>query len=105
IAYALVDTLAHDIGNPNIFRYAAGGFRDFTRIASSDPVMWHDIMRANKTSILQSMDLFIDNLTRLRSSIENEDSGYMLEVFTRAKDARDEFAQLLAQRQATKFTP
>lgn len=102
IAYSLVDTLAHDIGNPNIFRYAAGGFRDFTRIASSDPVMWHDIMRANKTAILQSMDLFIDNLTRLRSSIENEDSGYMLEVFTRAKDARDEFAQLLALRQVTK---
>lgn len=102
IAYALVDTLAHDIGNPNIFRYAAGGFRDFTRIASSDPVMWHDIMRANKTAILQSMDLFIDNLTRLRSSIENEDSGYMLDVFSRAKDARDEFSLLLAQRQASK---
>lgn len=101
IAYALVDTLAHDIGNPNVFRYAAGGFRDFTRIASSDPVMWHDIMRANKTAILQSMDLFIDNLTRLRTSIENEDSSYMLDVFTRAKDARDEFAQLLAQRQST----
>lgn len=105
IAYALVDTLAHDIGNPNIFRYAAGGFRDFTRIASSDPVMWHDIMRANKSAILQSMDLFIDNLTRLRSSIEHEDSGYMLEVFSRAKDARDEFSQLLVERQATKSKP
>lgn len=98
IAYALVDTLAHDIGNPNIFRYAAGGFRDFTRIASSDPVMWHDIMRANKTAIVQSLDLFIDNIMRLRSSIEVEDSEYLLEVFSRAKDARDEFAQLLAQR-------
>src|SRR5690554_8041181 len=97
IAYSLVDTLAQDIGNPNIFRYAAGGFRDFTRIASSDPVMWHDIMRANKSAILQSMDLFIDNLTRLRSSIEHEDSGYMLEVFSRAKDARDEFSQLLVE--------
>jgi 3-phosphoshikimate 1-carboxyvinyltransferase len=101
IAYALVDTLAHDINNPNILRYAAGGFRDFTRIASSDPVMWHDIMRANKTAILQSMDLFIDNLIRLRGSIENEDSRYLLDVFSRAKDARDEFALLLAQRQAT----
>lgn len=99
IAYSLVDTLAHDITNPNIFRYAAGGFRDFTRIASSDPVMWHDIMRANKTAILHSMDLFIDNLTRLRSSIENEDSNYLLDVFSRAKDARDEFTHMLAQRQ------
>lgn len=98
IAYSLVDTLAHDINNPNILRYAAGGFRDFTRIASSDPVMWHDIMRANKAAILQSMDLFIDNLTRLRSSIENEDSNSLLTVFSRAKDARDEFTQMLANR-------
>ncbi|MFC3115411.1 prephenate dehydrogenase/arogenate dehydrogenase family protein [Cellvibrio fontiphilus] len=100
IAYSLVDTLAQDIHNPNIFRYAAGGFRDFTRIASSDPVMWHDIMRANKTAILQSMDLFIDNLSRLRAGIEQEDSDYLLKVFSRAKEARDEFTLMLAQRQA-----
>ncbi len=100
IAYSLVDTLAQDIKNPNIFRYAAGGFRDFTRIASSDPVMWHDIMRANKVAILQSMDLFINNLTRLRSSIENEDSEALLTVFSRAKEARDEFTRLLAIRHA-----
>lgn len=90
IAYSLVDTLAHDINNPNIFRYAAGGFRDFTRIASSDPIMWHDIMRANKTSVLHALDLFIDNLTRLRSGIEHEDSEYLLSVFSRAKRSRDD---------------
>ncbi|MDZ4264021.1 MAG: prephenate dehydrogenase dimerization domain-containing protein, partial [Pseudomonadota bacterium] len=100
IAYSLVYTLAQDIKNTNIFRYAAGGFRDFTRIASSDPVMWHDIMRANKTAILQSMDLFIDNLSRLRSSIEHEDSDYLLNVFSRAKEARDEFTLMLAKRHA-----
>jgi cyclohexadieny/prephenate dehydrogenase len=100
IAYSLVDTLAQDIKNPNIFRYAAGGFRDFTRIASSDPVMWHDIMHANKTAILQSMDLFIDNLSRLRSGIENEDSDYLLNVFSRAKEARDDFTIMLAKRHA-----
>jgi 3-phosphoshikimate 1-carboxyvinyltransferase len=98
IAYALVDTLAHDIDNPNIFRYAAGGFRDFTRIASSDPIMWHDIMRANKTGVLHALDLFIANLTRLRTSIENEDSQYMLDVFSRAKISRDEFSEMLAKR-------
>lgn len=98
IAYSLVDTLAHDINNPNIFRYAAGGFRDFTRIASSDPTMWHDIMRANKTGVLHAMDLFIANLTRLRTSIENEDSQYMLDVFTRAKNVRDEFTEMLAKK-------
>ncbi len=95
IAYSLVDTLAHDIANPNIFRYAAGGFRDFTRIASSDPVMWHDIMKANKAAILRSLDLFTDNLQRMRSSIEKEDSEYLLEVFSRAKLARDEYSKML----------
>lgn len=98
IAYSLVDTLACDIGNPNIFRYAAGGFRDFTRIASSDPVMWHDIMRANRAAILRSMDLFIDNLSRLRQGIEQENSDLLLDVFSRAKVARDGFTELLAQR-------
>jgi 3-phosphoshikimate 1-carboxyvinyltransferase len=97
IAYSLVDTLAHDIDNPNIFRYAAGGFRDFTRIASSDPTMWHDIMRANKKGVLNALDLFIANLTRLRASIETEDSQYMLDVFTRAKNVRDEFTASLAK--------
>lgn len=101
IAYSLVDTLAQDIHNPNIFRYAAGGFRDFTRIASSDPVMWHDIMRANKGAILQSMDLFIDNLSRLRTAIELEDGDYLLKVFSRAKEARDEFTLMFAQRQSS----
>ncbi|MET0357056.1 MAG: prephenate dehydrogenase/arogenate dehydrogenase family protein [Cellvibrio sp.] len=100
IAYSLVDTLAHDIDNPNIFNYAAGGFRDFTRIASSDPIMWHDIMRANKTGVLHALDLFIANLTRLRTSIETEDSQYMLDVFTRAKNVRDEFTANLAKRNA-----
>lgn len=101
IAYSLVDTLAQDIKNPNIFRYAAGGFRDFTRIASSDPVMWHDIMKANQSAILKSMDLFIDNLSRLRKGIEQGDSNYLLDVFSRAKEARDEFTVMLARRQAT----
>ncbi len=100
IAYSLVDTLAKDINNPNVFRYAAGGFRDFTRIASSDPVMWHDIMKANKSAILKSMDLFIDNLSRLRQGIEQGDSDYLLDVFSRAKEARDEFTLMLAKRQA-----
>ena len=97
IAYSLVDTLAHDGENENIFRYAAGGFRDFTRIASSDPRMWHDIMLANKTSVLSAIDLFSDNLARLRQNIEAEDSDALLGVFTRAKIARDRFTQVMAE--------
>ncbi len=97
IAYSLVDTLAHDAENENIFRYAAGGFRDFTRIASSDPVMWHDIMKANRSSVLKALDLFSDNLSRLRAAIDSEDSEHMLGVFTRAKAARDHFTRMLTK--------
>ncbi len=97
IAYSLVDTLANDAENENIFRYAAGGFRDFTRIASSDPLMWHDIMRANRDSILKALDLFSDNLAGLRSAIETDDSEALMGVFTRAKAARDHFTRMLAK--------
>ncbi|MBB3168386.1 bifunctional prephenate dehydrogenase/3-phosphoshikimate 1-carboxyvinyltransferase [Simiduia aestuariiviva] len=95
IAFSLVDTLAHDSENEDIFKYAAGGFRDFTRIASSDPVMWHDIMRANRASVLEAIDLFSANLNRLRRAIASDDSEYMLGVFTRAKEARDHFTRLI----------
>jgi len=95
IAYSLVDTLANDSENENIFRYAAGGFRDFTRIASSDPRMWHDIMKANSAAVLKSIDLFQANLEQLRQAIETNDSEYLLQTFTRAKTARDHFTSLM----------
>lgn len=95
IAYSLVDTLANDAENENIFRYAAGGFRDFTRIASSDPCMWHDIMQANSTEVLNAIDLFQNNLNQLRKAIEAGDSDYLLKTFSRAKAARDQFTSLL----------
>nr|WP_086931387.1 bifunctional prephenate dehydrogenase/3-phosphoshikimate 1-carboxyvinyltransferase [Agarilytica rhodophyticola] len=95
IAFSLVDTLANDTHNENIFRYAAGGFRDFTRIASSDAVMWRDIMLANKEAILSSIDLFSRNLSRLKTTIENEDATQLTGVFTRAKAARDRFTLML----------
>jgi prephenate dehydrogenase len=91
IAYSLVDTLANDSDNENIFRYAAGGFKDFTRIASSDPTMWHDIMCANSSEVLSAIDLFQNNLNQLRAAIEKKDSEKLLTIFNRAKTARDEF--------------
>lgn len=98
IAYSLVDTLAHDSQNQNIFRYAAGGFRDFTRIASSDAIMWRDIMLANKPAILQAIDMFANNLSSLRDAIEQEDAKALTGVFSRAKAARDHFTKMLAQK-------
>lgn len=98
IAFSLVDTLAHDSHNEQIFRYAAGGFRDFTRIASSDAVMWRDIMLANRQSVVKAIDLFIANVTRLRQSIQDEDGDALFQTFDRAKSARDHFSTMLAQR-------
>lgn len=97
IAYSLVDTLANDSENENIFRYAAGGFRDFTRIASSDPKMWHDIMCANREAILDAIDLFQNNLNGLRDAIDQQDSEKLLAIFSRAKSARDQFSSLINQ--------
>ncbi len=102
IAFSLVDTLAHDSQNENIFRYAAGGFRDFTRIASSDAIMWRDIMLANKQSVLDSIDLFSANLARLRGYIESGNEKEMTGVFTRAKVARERFTKMLSNQAYSK---
>ncbi|UHQ55300.1 bifunctional prephenate dehydrogenase/3-phosphoshikimate 1-carboxyvinyltransferase [Microbulbifer sp. YPW16] len=101
IAYGLVDTLAHDAENENIFRYAAGGFRDFTRIASSDPTMWRDIMLANRDAILAAIDLYSANLSELRGAIATGDSDRLMGIFTRAKAARDHFTKMLAKKAYT----
>ena len=66
LAYSLVDTLARMNEKTDIFRYAAGGFRDFTRIAASDPIMWRDIAVANKKAVIEVMDKVMDNLVSLR---------------------------------------
>jgi len=91
IAYSLVDTLATMNDRVEIFRYAAGGFRDFTRIASSDPKMWHDICLKNKQAILNVLGLFKQDLQSLTEAIETEDSERITEIFTRAKTSRDQF--------------
>ncbi|QFU75329.1 prephenate dehydrogenase/arogenate dehydrogenase family protein [Halioglobus maricola] len=102
LAYSLVDALAQSDASDEIFRCAAGGFRDFTRIASSDPVMWRDIAIANKGALLDSIDLFSEHLASLRAAVEAQDSDGMHATFTRAKAARDEFAAILAERQGDK---
>ncbi|MAT52575.1 MAG: bifunctional prephenate dehydrogenase/3-phosphoshikimate 1-carboxyvinyltransferase [Porticoccaceae bacterium] len=98
LAYALVDTLARMEENREIFRYAAGGFRDFTRIAGSDPVMWHDICLANSKAILSVLDGLTASFDSLRSAIRAQDSDYILGVFTRAREARTHFAKMLEKK-------
>lgn len=89
LAYTLVDSLAQMDDRAEIFRYAAGGFRDFTRIASSDPTMWHDICLANKNSLSDALRQFQHDLSQLISAIENSESEIIMETFRRAKHARD----------------
>ena len=89
LAYTLVDTLARLDDRAEIFRYAAGGFRDFTRIASSDPQMWHDICVANREELLEMIALFNADLERLAGAIRADDRAAILATFQRAKRARD----------------
>ncbi len=98
LAYTLVDALASADNSEDIFRCAAGGFRDFTRIASSDPAMWRDIAVANKSALLDSIDVFSDHLARLRKAVQDENTDELFNTFERAKQTRDEFTTLLAQR-------
>lgn len=97
LAFSLVDTLAREQDSTEIFRYAAGGFRDFTRIAASDPTMWHDICIANKQELLNQIDNFTSGLAELRTAIQETDSQAMTGVFTRAKAAREHFNRMLTR--------
>jgi prephenate dehydrogenase len=102
LAYSLVDALAGSPGQQSIFRFAAGGFRDFTRIASSDPTMWRDIALANSGALLTTIDQFSENLNHLREAIASGDGDALMDSFGRAKAARDHFADMLAlQNQST----
>ncbi len=96
IAFSLVDTLAGEDQNMEIFRYAAGGFRDFTRIAASDPVMWHDIFLSNREAVLKVIDHFNEDLEQLRQAIDRQDGATLLRVFSRARAARNHFSKMLS---------
>ena len=91
LAFSLVDSLARMKENDEIFRYAAGGFRDFTRIASSNPAMWRDICLANQESLGYMLTRFADELHELASILSQGDADGLLEIFERAKQARDRY--------------
>lgn len=92
LAYSLVETLGKMEEHREIFKYAAGGFRDFTRIASSDPVMWHDICLANREAMLITLRAFQEDLSAITTAVETRDSEYLRDVFSRAKRLRDNHA-------------
>ena len=89
LAFSLVDTLAETDYVDEIFQFAAGGFRDFSRIASGDPVMWRDICLENKSAILDALRNFQSNLNDIQTRIENSDGESLLKTFAHAKQIRD----------------
>jgi len=89
LAYALVHQLSGLNDNEEIFRYAAGGFRDFTRIASSDPVMWRDICLANGKALVSLIEHYQQELDRIEAAIRAGDAERLLELFGKAKSERD----------------
>jgi prephenate dehydrogenase len=91
LAFGLVHCLENMEDIEDIFRFAAGGFRDFTRIASSDPVMWRDICLNNQGPILEMMERFKEEMEILYNALEASDGEKLLEVFKHAKDTRDKF--------------
>ena len=98
MAFNLVEQLANREDNLDIFRYAAGGFRDFSRIAASDPHMWHDIFFANKTAILKAVDGFEQQLAVIRKLIEDENSQQLMGLLGHAQAARQHFNHMLAKK-------
>ncbi|RMH62080.1 MAG: prephenate dehydrogenase/arogenate dehydrogenase family protein [Zetaproteobacteria bacterium] len=87
-AYALVNAVCKS-GGADPFRFAAGGFRDFTRIASSSPEMWRDIVLANRDAVLRKLDAFRDELASIAHAIETGDAEGLAQMFAQAKHARD----------------
>jgi prephenate dehydrogenase len=89
LAFALVDQVARHPDAKRLFSYAAGGFRDFTRIASSHPEMWRDISVANRKALLADLARYARGLDRVRRMLERGDAKGLEKLFAGARDARD----------------
>ena len=95
IAYNIVNTSLNiqDEKESTIVKYSAGGLRDFTRIAASNPIMWRDVFIQNKKNISKMIDQFIKNLEDLKKAIENEDGKKLEQIFTKTKKIRKDIVK------------
>jgi len=91
IAYALVGTATdmETVTKGEVVKYSAAGFRDFTRIAASDPVMWRDVFLQNKDAVLEVLGRYIEDLTALKKAVRWGDGETLLKEFTKTRDIRD----------------
>lgn len=92
VAYSIVKTAINneDKFKDDVIQYSAGGLRDFTRIAASDPLMWKDIFIDNSDNILKVLDIYSKNLEEIKNAIKNKDSKKLLEIFSSTKKIRKE---------------
>jgi cyclohexadieny/prephenate dehydrogenase len=90
IAYTIVGTVAdlEDQARTEVFKYAAGGFTDFTRIAASDPVMWRDVFLNNREAVLEMLGRFTEDLVALQRAIRWGEGDKLLDLFTRTRAIR-----------------
>jgi cyclohexadieny/prephenate dehydrogenase len=90
IAYNIVGTAAHleEVTQSEVMKFAAGGFRDFTRIAASDPTMWRDVFLNNKQAVLEMLGRFTEDLTALQRAIRFGDGEALFDLFTHTRAIR-----------------
>jgi cyclohexadieny/prephenate dehydrogenase len=90
IAYTIVGTASdlEEVTRSEVIKYSAGGFRDFTRIAASDPTMWRDVFLANKEAVLEMLQRFSEDLTALQRAIRWGDGDALFDLFTRTRAIR-----------------
>ncbi|GAA4049663.1 prephenate/arogenate dehydrogenase family protein [Parerythrobacter jejuensis] len=90
IAYTIVGTASdmEEVTRSEVIKYSAGGFRDFTRIAASDPVMWRDVFLNNREAVLEMLGRFTEDLTALQRAIRSGDGDTLHDLFSRTRDIR-----------------
>ena len=91
LAFALVDELAQRPNAKDLFSFAASGFRDFTRIASSSPEMWRDIALNNREALVGEFDRYLKHATALRDAVANADAGQIESLMSHAREAREQW--------------
>jgi prephenate dehydrogenase len=101
LAFALVDDIATKPHADLLFRFAASGFRDFTRIAGSSPEMWRDISLANQTALLGELDAYLAQLTRVRTMLAAGDGAGLAAVYAHAQQARTSWIDAIETAEST----
>lgn len=96
IAYTIVGTASdlEDVTQSEVIKFSAGGFRDFTRIAASDPTMWRDVFLNNRDAVLQMLQVFTEDLTELQKAIRKGDGPALFDHFTRTRAIRRSIIEL-----------